>query len=102
MDLGLKGRRALLVGAGRGLGAASALALAREGCSVALVARTRSTLEERAAECRAQGAPKAVAVVADATAPEELAGAVTKAATDLGGLDVLVTLVGGSDPGGTA
>ena len=54
----------MLVGAGRGLGAASAQALAREGCSVALVARTRSSIEERAAECRKDGAPKAIAIVA--------------------------------------
>src|SRR5438067_8229279 len=102
MDLGLAGRRALLVGAGRGLGAAAARALAHEGCSVALVARTRATLEERAAECRKAGAPKAIALVADATVPEELAGAVKTAGRELGGLDALVTLVGGSAPGGTA
>ena len=102
MDLGLAGRRALLVGAGRGLGAASARALARERCSVALVARTRASVEERAAECRREGAPKAVAIAADATVPGEIAGAVQTAARELGGLDILVTLVGGSEPGGTA
>src|SRR5947208_822669 len=102
MDLGLSGRRALLVGAGRGLGAASARALSREGCSVALVARTRTAVEARAAECREDGAPKAVAITADATIPEALANAVKTAAQELGGLDVLVTLVGGSEPGGTA
>src|SRR5256885_3554124 len=101
MDLGLGGRRALLVGAGRGLGAAYARALAREGCSVALVARTRASVEERAAECRREGAPKAVAIAADAAVPEGIAGAVQTAAGELGGLDVLVTLVGGSEPGGT-
>jgi len=101
MDLGLAGRRALLLGAGRGLGAASARALAREGCSVALVARTRSSIEERAAECSKEGAPKAVAIAADATVPAEIARAVQTAARELGGLDILVTLVGGSAPGGT-
>ena len=101
MDLGLAGRRALLVGAGRGLGAASARALARERCSVALVARTRASVEERAAECHKDGAPKAVAIAADATVPEEIARAVQTAARELGGLDILVTLVGGSAPGGT-
>jgi 3-oxoacyl-[acyl-carrier protein] reductase len=101
MDLGLAGRRALLVGAGRGLGAAAAKALAREGCSVALVARTGATVEERAAECRREGAPKAVAIAADATVAEEIARAVQTAGRELGGLDILVTLVGGSDPGGT-
>ena len=91
----------MLVGAGRGLGAASARALARERCSVALVARTRASVEERAAECHKDGAPKAVAIAADATVPEEIARAVQTAARELGGLDILVTLVGGSAPGGT-
>src|ERR1700750_3120004 len=102
MDLGLAGRRALLVGAGRGIGAATARALAREGCSVALVARTRASVEERAAERRREGAPNAVAIAADATVPEGIAGAVRTAAKELGGLDILVTLVGGSEPGGRA
>ncbi|MFL5437150.1 MAG: SDR family NAD(P)-dependent oxidoreductase, partial [Myxococcales bacterium] len=102
MDLGLGGRRALLVGAGRGIGAATARALAQEGCSVALVARTRESVQDRAAECRREGAPLAVAIAADATAPGGIAGAVRTAAQELGGLDVLVTLVGGSEPGGTA
>ncbi|MFL5398414.1 MAG: SDR family NAD(P)-dependent oxidoreductase [Myxococcales bacterium] len=102
MDLGLGGCRALLVGAGRGIGAATARALAQEGCSVALVARTRESVQDRAAECRREGAPLAVAIAADATAPEGIAGAVRTAAQELGGLDVLVTLVGGSEPGGTA
>jgi 3-oxoacyl-[acyl-carrier protein] reductase len=102
MDLGLAGRRALLVGAGRGIGAATARALAREGCSVALVARTRKSVEERAAECRREGAPKALAIASDATVAEEIAGAVRTAAQELGGLDILVTLVGGSEPGGTS
>src|ERR1700750_1275910 len=98
MDLGLAGRRALLVGAGRGIGAATARALAREGCSVALGA----SVEERAAECRREGAPSAVAIAADATVPEGIGGAVRTAAKELGGLDILVTLVGGSEPGGRA
>jgi 3-oxoacyl-[acyl-carrier protein] reductase len=102
MDLGLAGRRALLVGAGRGLGAAAAKALGREGCLLALVARTRESVEERASECRAAGAPKAIAIAADATVPEQIKAAVQTAGRELGGLDVLATFVGGSEPGGTA
>jgi 3-oxoacyl-[acyl-carrier protein] reductase len=101
MDLQLAGWRALLLGAGRGLGAASARSLAREGCSIALVARTREAVEAVAAECVGEGAPDAVAIAADATDPAQLERAVADAAKALGGLDVLVTLVGGSHPGGT-
>jgi len=100
MDLELAGRRALLLGAGRGLGGAAAVALARERASVALVARTRGAVEDRARLCREAGAPQALAIAADATDPAQLERAVHDAAGGLGGLDVLVTLVGGSQPGG--
>jgi len=102
MDLGLAGKSALLIGAGRGLGGAAALAMASEGCKVALVARTRSEVEARAAACKAAGAQGALAITADATDPAQLESAVERAAHEFGGLDVLVTLVGGSQPGGTA
>jgi len=63
-------------------------------------ARTRAAVEERARVCREAGAPQALAIVADATDPAQLERAVQAAASGLGGLDVLVTLVGGSQPGG--
>jgi 3-oxoacyl-[acyl-carrier protein] reductase len=97
MDLGLAGKRVLLLGAGRGLGAAAALALSREGASVALVARTAADVEARAAECKAAGAPEAIAVAADATNEADL----QRAFHAFPRLDALVTLVGGSAPGGT-
>jgi 3-oxoacyl-[acyl-carrier protein] reductase len=46
MDLGIRGRKALLGGASRGLGKACAVALAREGVDVTIVARKRAALEE--------------------------------------------------------
>ena len=101
MDLQLSGKRALLLGAGRGLGGAAAMAMAGDRCSVAVVARTREAVEERAALCRKAGAPKAVAIAADASDAGQLEGAVAQAGSELGGLDILVTLVGGSQPGGT-
>jgi 3-oxoacyl-[acyl-carrier protein] reductase len=102
MDLLLQDRAVLLVGASRGIGAAAALALAREGCRLALVARTEGPLEARAALCRAAGAPVALPLLCDARDPRALALAVERAAAELGGLDGLVTLVGGGQPGGTA
>jgi 3-oxoacyl-[acyl-carrier protein] reductase len=102
MDLGLSGKSVLLVGAGRGLGAAAALAVAKEGACVAVMARTKAAVEERAAECRNAGAKKALAIAADATDPPQLEQAIESTAAEFGSLDVLVTLVGGSQPGGTA
>jgi len=102
MDLGLAGRAVLLVGAGRGIGAAAALAISREGAKVALVARTVADVEARAKECLEAGAQHALAIAADATDGGQLDAAIARAATELGGLDALVTLVGGSQPGGTA
>jgi len=101
MDLELEGWRVLLLGAGRGLGGAAALALAREKASLAIVARTHSAVEERARLCVEAGATRATAVSADATDPDQLARAVHESAGALGGLDALVTLVGGGQPGGT-
>ena len=66
MDLGLRGRNVLLLGAGRGLGAAAALSIAHDGGRVALVARTEADVRARAAECMAAGAEKATAIAADA------------------------------------
>jgi 3-oxoacyl-[acyl-carrier protein] reductase len=102
MNLHLAGKAALLVGAGRGIGGAAAVALAGEGCSVAVVARTPESVEHRAQLCTAAGAPRALGIAADATDPAQLEAAVAQAADALGGLDILVTLVGGSQPGGTA
>jgi len=102
MDLGLAGRTVLLVGAGRGIGAAAGLAIARERAKVALVARTAADVETRAKECLEVGARQAVAIAADATDAAQLDAAIERAATELGGLDALVTLVGGSQPGTTA
>lgn len=102
MDLGLTGRAVLLIGAGRGIGGAAALAVAREGAKVALVARTAADVEARARECAAAGAEQVLPLAADATDGSQLDAAIGRAARELGGIDALVTLVGGSQPGGTA
>lgn len=68
MELGIRGRKALLSGASRGLGKACALALAHEGVDVTIVARTRDVLERAADEIRALGV-KATSVVGDIATP---------------------------------
>src|SRR3989441_7234569 len=102
MDLELTEKCVLLIGAGRGLGGAAALSLAREHARVAVVARTRADVEARARECEAAGAERAVGIAADAMDAGQLDTAIEESASRLGGLDALVTLVGGSQPGGTA
>ena len=67
MDLGLRGRQALLSGASRGLGHAGAFALAREGVDVTLVARKRDVLEKAGAEIAAATGVKVATVAADIT-----------------------------------
>ena len=52
MDLGIRGRKALLCGASRGLGKAAAMAVAKEGVDVTIVARRRDVLERTATEIR--------------------------------------------------
>jgi len=102
MDLGLSGKAVLLIGAGRGIGGAAAVAIAREGAKVAVVARSKAAVEAKAEECRMAGAEKALAIAADALDPPELKRAIDETLIEFGALDVLVTLVGGSQPGGTA
>ncbi|HYS48870.1 MAG TPA: SDR family oxidoreductase [Xanthobacteraceae bacterium] len=67
MNLGIAGRRALLSGASRGMGRACALALAREGAAVTIVARTAEPLERAAADIRAETGASVTTVVADIT-----------------------------------
>jgi 3-oxoacyl-[acyl-carrier protein] reductase len=67
MDLGIRGRKALLSGASRGLGRACAFALAQEGVDITIVARRREALEETGAEIVAAAAVKVATVAADIT-----------------------------------
>ena len=67
MDLGIRGRKALLSGASRGLGKACALALAHEGVDVTIVARTRDVLEKTGAEIAQATGVKVTTVVGDIT-----------------------------------
>ena len=67
MDLGIRGRKALLSGASRGLGRACAFALACEGVDVTIVARTRAALEQTGAEIAAATGVKVTTVVGDIT-----------------------------------
>ena len=95
MDLGLRGKAALVTGSSRGIGRGIALELAREGCRVALCARGKDALDSAAAEVRALGV-EAIAVPADVTTADGIREAVEAALTAFGAVDVLVNNVGGS------
>ena len=70
MDLGIRGRKALLSGASRGLGKACAFALAREGVDVTIVARGRDALEQTGTEIVAATGVKVTTVAGDITTKE--------------------------------
>jgi 3-oxoacyl-[acyl-carrier protein] reductase len=93
MDLGLRGKRALITGGSRGIGFAVAQALAAEGAAVGLVARDAAGLAEAAARLDSEHVATATA---DVTDPAALKQAVDDIAEALGGLDLLVANVGGT------
>ena len=67
MDLGIKGKKAIVCAASKGLGKACAMSLAREGVELVIIARTLETLEATAAEIRAATGAKVTAVAGDIT-----------------------------------
>jgi len=92
MDLGIKGRRALVMGASRGLGRASAEALIVEGAVTAICARNKARLDRTAQDIGAQGFP------ADLSNPGAAAQLVNNVVARLGGLDILIVNTGGPPP----
>ncbi|MBU6312525.1 MAG: SDR family oxidoreductase [Actinomycetales bacterium] len=95
MSFDLTGKRALVTGASRGIGRAVAVAYARAGADVAVLARNAELLEDVAGEIRALGR-RAVVAQADVLEAEATRAAVTSAIAELGGLDVLVNNAGGN------
>ncbi len=92
-NLPLATRRAVVTGAGRGIGRAIALALAAAGTDVALCARSHAELEQVAEEVRALGR-RALALPCDVTNATAVARMAEEAAAGLGGIDILVNNAG--------
>ena len=89
----LKGKVALVTGAGKGIGKAIALALAAEGVNVGLMARTESDVKNVAAEANARGVKTSYAT-ADVSNRSDVETAVKKIETELGKIDILINNAG--------
>jgi len=93
VDLGIAGKVALVTAGSKGLGRASAMALAQEGAKVAICARGEEAL--RATEAELAGLTETLAVVADVTDPAAPAALVAQTVERFGAIDILVANAGG-------
>lgn len=101
MELGLKGKIALVTGGSYGIGRAIAIALADEGCRVAICARNPERLESTAAELRQRGVD-CLAISADATVEADISRVVKTVVDAWGSIGILVNNVGGGGGRSTA
>jgi 3-oxoacyl-[acyl-carrier protein] reductase len=98
MDLGIAGRVALVTAASKGLGLASAAALATDGARVAITGRTPDVLERAAADLQATTGTEVLALPGDITDPGEPERVVAATVARFGRLDILVANAGGPSP----
>ena len=94
MDLGLNQKVAIVCAASKGLGRASATALARAGANVVVCARNEQELNEAAAALRAESGSQVLPVTCDLTREEDIEQLVEKGVEEFGTVDILVTNVG--------
>lgn len=99
MDLGLKGRRALVMGGTKGLGRSIADALAAEGAALVISGRSQESLDKAAAELKAAGAASCIGIPADVANSADMDRLADAAVAALGGVDILVLNHGGPPPG---
>src|SRR2546425_13315904 len=95
MDLGIRGRNAIVCASSRGLGKACAMSLAREGVDLTLMARTKDVLEAAAKEIRDVTGVRVTAVAGDVTTEAGRAALFTACPAP----DILVNNAGGPPPG---
>jgi len=99
MDYGLSGTVAVVMAASRGLGRAAALALAREGCDLAIVSRRAEAIEATAQEIRTSTGRRVLAQAVDVTKAQDIAAFTAQVAATYGRVDILVNNGGGPAPG---
>ena len=99
MDLGIKDKTAVVCGASRGLGYASARELAAEGANLVICARGAEALEGAARRIAEDTGAKALAVAADVSVAEDISRVVQTALDAFGGIEILVNNAGGPPPG---
>ena len=99
MDLGLRGRGALVASSSRGLGYATALGLAKEGCNVVINGRDEGKVKEAANSIGKETGARVSGIAGDMSDPRAPKRLVDEAATFLGGIDLLVTNTGGPPSG---
>ncbi len=100
MDLELRGKRAIVTGASRGIGKAIARQLAEEGIDLVLAARGMAKLEETAAEIAAATGRRVLPIVADTGDDASVEALVAAAIRELGSIEILVN--NAAQPGGAA
>ena len=99
MDLQLKGKVALVTGASRGLGYATALTLAREGCRVAANSRSEENTKSAAGKIASETRTQVIGLAGDVSEAGIAEKVVTATVEALGGLDILITNTGGPPAG---
>lgn len=99
MDLGLKGKVALVAGASQGMGRATAALFAREGAKVGICARGETALNEAAQRIRNETGGEVLAMIADMTKAQDIERFVSRTAEHFGRLDIIVNNAGGPPPG---
>ncbi|MBI1396043.1 MAG: SDR family oxidoreductase [Betaproteobacteria bacterium] len=95
MDLGIKGRKAIVCAGSKGLGRGCALALAREGVEVTIIARGREALEKTAEDIRSETGVRVTTIAADITTPDGRQAALAACPEP----DILINNAGGPPPG---
>ena len=95
MDLGLKDKVAIVGGASKGLGRASAQVLAEEGAKITICSRTSADLEQAAKEIRESTGAEVMTYAADLDKLESITGMIKATVDQFGGLDILVNNSGG-------
>ena len=99
MDLRLKDKRALITSSSRGLGYAAALALAKEGCKVAINGRDEAKIKAVAEKLSRETGTQVIGLAGDVSLPDVPEKLIQQTAEAFGGLDILITNTGGPTPG---